>query len=440
MRPSYAVPARRPVGADAIVVVSILAAACLVASPVRPATGHKILELGAAAALCLVVPVWAALLAALALAADWGSLLGVSPAISTALSLLVVACVVVRSALAGSSRLSAGGAAAAAAVIGGGLFVAAVDGNDVAALGVWRAALPYLLLALVALRLDEATYARLFEAFTAFAVLYCALFLLQETTTVDWLPGVATTQRAAFGGSAITRVQTYGQLVPTIAFLWAVASLLARAGSRRRSLLVAGLSIATVVAGLGRTALVALLLAGVVTAVLAAARRPNARGAAVKLLGLCAVTFGIAFLYLSERLSTSYQELTSGTGNWGVRLSEWHERVPIISSHLLLGVGWDAQPDLGTSDSSLASALVRFGFLGLAAGLVAVVIACRRASRIAAEPSRNAARDGLFVFGGLVYLALAAATTSSLYYPFGIAVFALLLGRAWATRPLQADP
>jgi hypothetical protein len=434
MRPSYAVPLRRPLGADAVVVVSILVAACLVASPVRPATGHKLLELTAAVALCFVVPVWAALLAALALAADWGSLIYVSPSMSAAIAVLLIVCVLVRSVLSGSSRLSTGGAAAAAGVIGGGLFVAAVDGNNIASLGVWRAALPYLLLALVAVRLDAATYSRLFDAFSAFAVLYCALFLLQETTSHHWLPGVTSTQQADLGGSVITRVQTYGQLVPTIAFLWAVASLLARVGSRRRAVFVAGLAIATVVAGLGRTALIALLLAGVVTAILAAARQPNARGAAVKLLGGCAVTFGIAFLYLSERLSSSYQELTSGGGNWGVRLAEWHERAPIISSHLLLGVGWDGQPDLGTSDSSLASALVRFGFLGLAAGLVVVIIACRRASRIAAEPSNSTARDGLFVFGGLVYLTLAAATTSSLYYPFGIAVFALLVGRAWSTR------
>jgi len=434
MRPSYAVSVRRPLGADALVVASIFVAACLVASPVRPTTAHKLLELVAAAALCLVAPVWASLLGALALAADWGSLLGVSPATSAALAVLVVGCVLARSALGGESRLSSGGAAAAAAVVGGGLFVAAVDGNDVAALGVWRAALPYLLLVLVALRLDPAVYSRLFEAFSAFACLYCVLFLLQETTSVHWLPGVTTTQQATLGASAITRVQTYGQLIPTIAFLWAVASLLARVGSRRRAAVVAGLSIATVVAGLGRTALVALLLAGVVTAILAAARRPNARAAALKLLGLCAVTFGIAFLYLSERLSTSYHELTAGTGNIGVRLAELHERMPVIASHLLLGVGWDGTPDLGTSDSSLASALVRFGFLGLALGLVAVVVACRRASRIAAEPSNALARDGLFVFGGLVYLTFAAATTSSLYYPFGIAVFALLLGRAWATR------
>ena len=434
MRPSYAVPGRRPLGADALVVVAVLAAAFLVAAPVRPATSHKLLELVAAVSLCLAAPVWAALLAALALAADWGSLIHVSPATSAAISVLVVVCVLVRSALAGRSRISAGGAAAAAAVIGGGLFVAAVDGNNLASLGVWRAALPYLLLALLALRFDAATYSRLFDAFSAFAVLYCVLFLLQETTSHHWLPGVTSTQQADLGGSVITRVQAYGQLVPTIAFLWAVASLLAKVGSRRRAFLVGALSIATVVAGLGRTALIALLLAGVVTAILAAAKQPNARGAAVKLLGVCAVTFGIAFLYLSERISSSYHELTSGTGNWGVRLAEWHDRMPIISSHLLLGVGWDAQPDLGTSDSSLASALVRFGFLGLAAGLVAVIVACRRASRIAGEPDATASRDGLFVFGGLLYLTLAAVTTSSLYYPFGIAVFALLVGRAWTTR------
>lgn len=396
--------------------------------------GNRMLGVAAVAAAALALPAWAALVVALALASGWGSIVGASvPSGSTALAVVFVACLLIRAARRAQLSLSASSSLVVCCFLGIPFLVAVVDGNGLTDRGVWRASFPYLLALLAALRLGPRTFTRLFGAFSAFGVLYCTLFLLWELTPIHVLPGVATTQQATLAGTLITRVQTYGQLVPTFAFLWSVASLLARRGSRRSNVFVAALSLATVVAGLGRTALIALLLAAGVMAVVAARNRPGARRTAVNVLAGCTGTFAIVFLALSERLSGSYQELASGSGSWGARLAEWHARAPIVANHLLLGVGFDAtQPGLGTSDSSLASALVRFGFAGLAVVVVVAALAFRRASRLPGDHRDDAPRDGVFVCGGISYLVLAAATTGALYYPLGVALFGLLVSRAWA--------
>jgi hypothetical protein len=397
----------------------------------------------AAAALLLfafLAPAWAVLVTALLLAGDWGSIVHRSPASSTLLAVLVAACVLLRSGAASGMRTSAGGALAAAAFLGFGLLVAVVDGNDAAGKGLWRAALPYLPLLLVSLRLDGPARTRFFDALAVVAVAYSVLFLLEETTSIHLLPGVATVQTGDFGGTSISRVQTYGQLIPVAGFVWSLSSLLTRTGRTGRSLAIAVVTLTTIVAGLGRTALLALVIAGAATALLAAARRPAARTTAVKILGLCIAAASVAFLYASQRFGAAYSEVASGSGNFGVRLSEWHERAPIVASHLLFGVGFDAQPGLGTSDSSFVSALVRFGLVGVAVGLIAAVVAFCRAARLAGDRSPVRARAGLFACGTLVYLVLAAPTTSSLYYPLGICLFALVLGLAWTDGAEEHEP
>jgi hypothetical protein len=391
-------------------------------------SGGRFVGLAALLAFAFLAPVWSVLLVAFLLAADWGSLADVSPMASTALAVLVVACAAARipDAISGASLV------AASAFLGLGFAVAVAGGNHAVGKDVWRAALPYLPVLLVAFRVDRETRDRLLDGLAAVAGVYAMLFLLAETTHAQLLPGIATLQPAVLAGRPITRVETYGQLIPVLGFLWSLASLLTRTGNRTRSGAVALLSLAAIVAGLGRTALVALLLAGAATALLAAGRRPTARPVAIKIVGLCIVTASVAFLYASSRFGAALGELSSGSGNFGVRLEQWHSRLPLVSGHLLLGLGFDGRPGLGTSDSSVVSALVRFGLVGLAVTLLVATVAFVRTVRGSADSVVGEARVALFACGALVYLVLAAATTSSLYYPLGIASFGLVLGLAWA--------
>lgn len=397
--------------------------------------------------LAVIAPVWISLTAALCLAAGFGAYLGLHvPSGTTGAAIVVIVGVAVRAIVgADDVRLRVGRAFIVAIVLLLGFAAVVVDGGAVLSRPVIQVSLPYLLIVLAAFCVDGAALARLFDAVAYVSVIFATLFLLDSFLGLHLLPGATNRFPATFAGVAITRVQSYGQLLPTLGLMWASASLVSGVGRRPAMVLVALVDLFAVVVGLGRTALIATLTALAIMALLALRARHAVRGKALRLLAVVVSTFVGALLYLSQRLSDTLDQVATGSGTWGDRVSEWQTRSAVIANHLVVGVGFDARTgnafDYGTSDSSLLTVLVRFGLFGAIALTVAILIALRRGVHLASFSAAPAGqREGLFVVASFVYLLLSFVTTSSFYYPVGIAASSLLMARLASAPSSEEQP
>jgi O-antigen ligase len=315
-------------------------------------------------------------------------------------------------------------------------------------IGVAVSSLPYVMFTLLLLAARVDNVHRALAVLAAAGAIAAVLQVASTVTGTVLIPGALRQLPFEFGPFALVRTYTYALPLFVLGFLWWLSTPPSKA---RRGYSVGvhsttGIYFLAIVATGARLVYVAASVAAV-SVLFVMRMRHRSRRNVVAVAVVASLVIGL--VAFTAPLSQGLDEVSTGSGTWSVRANLARDVRLQLEARPVLGAGFAATkagavtPEVsvslapgsgvyGSSDSSYATLLVRFGVVGTALVLAFLTWAARTGFRLHRD-ERNGSL-GLVLLGYIIFAVVAGIAHDSLISITSLGVIGLLIGGAVAAK------